>query len=115
MVIVNLTMALICFGVPVKCEPILYGKETPVGVYNMVNRNVLHPGYGGDVLQYFEDEKQVYAIHRIWLLNPKQHRLERLANPDPKQHMITDGCINVMPEVYEELKNCCSNETLVIQ
>lgn len=114
MVIVNLIAATICFGMPVKCEPILYGALTPVGEYEMINRMVLHPGYGGDVLQYFEDEKQVYAVHRIWLLNPKQHRLERMKDSDPKQHMVTDGCINVMPEVYERLKDCCSQEKLVI-
>jgi hypothetical protein len=116
MILVSLTLANICFiyNSIYGCYPVLIGNQTPVGEYHLVNRLVIHAGYGGDVLQYFEDEKQVYAIHRIWLLNPKQHRLERINDPNPKNHVITDGCINVMPEVYDKLKDCCSNDQLSI-
>ncbi len=112
MVIVKLAAALICFNG--QCYPTLIGADTPVGEFHLVNRIVLHEGYGGDVLQFKEDEKQIYAIHRIWLLNPKEHRLERMKDPDPKRHIITHGCINVEPEVYEKLKSCCSNDQLSV-
>lgn len=114
MVLVHLATAVICFGTPQTCEPILYGRLTPVGEYQLILREVLTPGYGGDILEYFEDDKQLLGIHRLWLLNPKQHRPERMKDLDPKQHVITDGCINVLPEVYERLKDCCSNDKLVI-
>ena len=74
------------------------------------------PGYGGDVLQFDEDAKQVYAIHRVWTLKPEQKRLERLASPDPKQrNSITNGCINVSPEVYQQLLDCCIDHKLVVK
>jgi hypothetical protein len=28
--------------------------------------------------------------------------------------VITNGCINVMPDVYEALKDCCSGEVLTV-
>jgi len=112
MVLVKLAAALICFQG--QCYPALIGNQTPVGEYELFNRIVISPGYGGDILQFHEDEKQTYAIHRIWLLRPQEHRQERIKDPDPKKHIITHGCINVEPEVYEKLKSCCSNDHLSI-
>lgn len=74
------------------------------------------PGYGGDVLKFKEDETSAFAIHRVWTLKPAQRRLERLQSKDPKERQsITNGCINVMPEVYEKLVPLAGEETLVVQ
>ncbi len=112
MVLVHLATAMICFAN--QCYPVLIGKATPVGEFEMNLRLTETPGYGGDVIQFYEDDTGVLAIHRLWRLNPKQHREERIVNPDPKARIITNGCINLQPEVYEKLKDCCSNDHLSI-
>lgn len=111
-VIVDLTLATICFlG---NCYPALVGKDTPTGEFTLQQRLVVTPGYGGDVLQYKEDT-YVYAIHRVWTLNPNQRRVERLHSTNPKDRQtITNGCINVLPDVYDKLVECCSNSKLEI-
>jgi len=118
-VIVNLALATICFASHGNegCYPVLLGKKTPtpVGQFQMIRRVTADPGYGGDVIQFYEDEKQVYAIHRVWLLKPEQKRQERLKSKNVKDHFISSGCINVDPEVYEKLLDCCSNDTLVVK
>ena len=118
-IIVSLTLATICFtynGVP-ECDPVLLGKKnsTPVGEYTLTRRYVLSPGYGGDVLQFKEDADELYAIHRIWLGNPEQHRPERMKSSNVKDHFISSGCINVELETYEKLIQCCTDESLIIR
>lgn len=112
MVLVKLATATICFLN--QCYPMLYGTSTPVGEYELNLRLTSTPGYGGDVIQFYDEEDRLLVIHRIWLLSPKQERPERMLSFDPKKHIITDGCINVMPDVYEKLKDCCSNDHLSI-
>jgi hypothetical protein len=113
MVIVNMLLATICFNG--SCYPALVGTDTPKGEFQMVQRMTEQAGYGGDVLQFKETSDNWYAIHRVWLLKPKQHRLERLSSDKTSDRTITSGCINIMPEVYEKLKLCCSNEPLLIK
>jgi hypothetical protein len=113
MVLVNLAAATICFLN--QCYPALVGKATMPGEYQLVERLTDSPGYGGDVLQFDENPKMWLAIHRIWLLKPSEHRDVRIHSKDPKDRVITHGCINVEPEVYEKLKDCCSNDQLTIQ
>ena len=112
MVTISLGAALICFAG--HCYPALVGANTPAGEYQLVRREVNHSGYGGDLLQFKEDEKEVFAIHRVITFNPAQRRIERLRGGSPAWRTITDGCVNVEPEVYEALVNCCANETLTI-
>lgn len=114
MITVNLTLALICFGSNMECHPILYGDKTPQGEFGMNVRVTSQVGYGGDVIQFHADEKQIYAIHRLWTRSPQQEREKRIASPDPSRRKITNGCINVQPEVYEKLKDCCLNQTLQV-
>lgn len=103
--LVILATAMICLPAN-RCYPVLIGRDTPVGVFTVQHKDTSAPGYGGDVLEFYENETSIYAIHRVWLLKPKQHRLERLASKDvSKRKNVTGGCINVMPEVYELLKN----------
>lgn len=100
--IVFLASALLC--TPQRCYPALVGHDTPIGHFPIVRRYVQARGYGGDVLQFATTETDVMAIHRVWLGRPAEHRLQRLASEDPEQRrLVTNGCINVMPAVYEQL------------
>lgn len=114
MVLINLTLAVICFGSNMECYPILYGDKTPQGEFAMAVRVTPQAGYGGDVIQFHADEHQIYAIHRLWRLSPWQEREKRIAESNLSRRKITNGCINVQPEVYEKLKACCVNERLEI-
>lgn len=118
-VIVNLALATICFtyGGTEECHPVLLGKAmtTPAGQYQIARRLTYEKGYGGDVLQFLETEKEVYAIHRVWTMIPAQKRIERLKSPNVKDRFISGGCINVDPEIFDKLVACCSNATLTIK
>lgn len=110
---VFLAKAIICFsGV---CHPVLIGENTKPGEYQLVQRYVLSEGYGGDVLKYDEDKTFVWSIHRVWTLNPKERRRERLLGPASERRYVSNGCINVDEAVYESLVDCCSNAKLVIR
>jgi hypothetical protein len=113
MVIVNLAAASICFlG---SCYPALVGQSTPVGTFSLSQQETPEPGYGGDLLVYQENAKYLWAIHRVYTLNPKEHRLERLHSAQPSlRRSVTNGCVNVLPEVYQRLVDCCSKDVLVI-
>lgn len=114
MVTVNLAKALICFMNV--CHPALIGDDTIPGEYNLAQRHVLSSGYGGDVLQYKEDSKYVYAIHRVWTAVPSQNRRQKLNSNDPTNRIgVTKGCINVDEKVYDQLVDCCRNAKLVIE
>ena len=100
--VVFLASALLC--TPERCYPALVGRDTPIGHFSIVRRYVQAKGYGGDVLQFATIDSDVVAIHRVWLGRPAEHRLQRLASGDPEQRrLVTHGCINVMPAVYEQL------------
>ncbi len=101
-VVVYLASALLCTAG--HCYPALVGNDTPTGTFPLIRRFVAARGYGGDVMQYSETDRDLFAIHRVWLGNPREHRLARLASPDPAQRRtVTHGCINVMPEVYDQI------------
>lgn len=118
-IIISLALATICFTYhgTEECHPVLLGGKipTPIGDFNLTRRYTSDPGYNGDVLQFSETPQTVYAIHRVWLLRPDQKRLERLKSPNIKDHFITSGCVNVEPEVYEKLVDCCLADTLHIK
>ncbi|MGZ5921962.1 MAG: murein L,D-transpeptidase [Rhizomicrobium sp.] len=112
-VIVSLGVATICFlG---QCYPALVGKTTPPGQYILSHRFVVSPGYGGDVLAFKEGEHDLFAIHRVWLGAPSQHRGERLVSTNvARRQGVTDGCINVSAPTYDLLVDCCSGSTLIV-
>lgn len=112
MVLVSLTAATICFNG--MCAPALIGKDTPTGIYQLRNIQTHAPGYNGDILLFHETKDYWFAIHRVYTLNPKQRRIERLRSENPKDRLITMGCINVMPDVYEQLVKCCADEQVNI-
>ncbi|MDO5638289.1 MAG: murein L,D-transpeptidase [Neisseria sp.] len=87
-----------------RCYPVLVGRDTPKGTFNLNIVKTHRRGYGGDVMVFKEDPKYLYAIHRVWTLKPEERRMERIASPDAADRYITNGCINVTNEVYDKLK-----------
>lgn len=114
MVVVDLALATICFlG---QCYPALVGPRTPVGEFALQQRLTDSVGYGGDVLQFHETEKSVMAVHRVWTMKPAERRIERLASPNATHRQsITNGCVNVAPDVYQKLVDCCSSSKILIK
>lgn len=118
MVVVDILLATICFtytpGGAEECHPVLVGGDTPRGQFTLNQRMTETPGYGGDVIQFRDDPNGVYAIHRVYLLNPKEKRAERLRSFDPKVRRITRGCVNVDPTVYNRLLECCAGKEVLL-
>lgn len=112
MIVINLLTATICFAG--SCYPALVGVTTPVGEFQVQHIMTDQKGYGGDILPFKETANTRFAIHRVYLLNPKQRRMERLTSGKVTDRTITNGCVNVMPDVYEKLVDCCSNDQLTI-
>lgn len=109
-VTIFLAKAVICFqGV---CHPVLLGKNTKPGTYDMVVVHTKQPGYGGDVLYYDRDRTGRYAIHRTYANSPRRVRL--YSAPAAARRYVTNGCPNVQPEVYQRLYDCCRRQKLVI-
>lgn len=97
-----LSKALLCTAA--QCFSALVGVNTPgPGTYTLVQRLTQDPGYGGDVLQFHETKTLAFSIHRTWNLRPSEKREQRLRSPDPKTRVITKGCVNVDPTVYNDL------------
>ena len=112
-VFVDLAAAIICFAAA--CHPVLVGPATPRGEFHLTHYTTPIAIYKGDVLSFKETSDALYTIHRV--VNVRgQERLARLKSLDVKRRTgITGGCINVEPEVYEELVKCCSASKLVIK
>jgi hypothetical protein len=105
-VVVNVTTAMICFTG--QCYPVLVGDNTPLGEYQLKQYRTPRPSYGGNVLAFKETDKVIYAIHRTIPVKG-QDRATRIKSSDVNQRLhITNGCINVEPEVYRKLLDCCS-------
>lgn len=114
MITVSLALAMICFNG--QCHPALVGPGTPTGLFPLVHYQTKQQGYGGDILVFKETDHSLYAIHRVYTLNPKQQRIAKLTSGTATQRQsITDGCVNVMPDVYQALMDCCSNQPLEIK
>lgn len=100
-VVVKLGLAMICYlG---QCHPALVGASTPTGHYPLLHRRTLAAGYGGDILVFASRGNTVYAVHRVWLLRPRERRAARLLGVASERVGVTNGCINVSPEVYDAL------------
>lgn len=119
MVEVFIALALICFSPqpdePRSCHNVLVGADTPKGTYILQQRLTEQPFYGGDILQFREDEHEVYAIHRVWLGRPAERRDRRIKSKIASQRKITKGCINVEPAVYDILVREHSTSVLIIK
>lgn len=113
MVVVDLVTATVCFVGG--CFPALIGPDTPKGIFQIEYRLTEYKGYDGDVLQFHETDTHIFAIHRVYTLNPKEQRRKRLTSNRTKDRLITKGCINVSEEVYDKLIDCCYQDTLEIK
>jgi len=112
-VIVDLALAIVCASD--WCAPILAGDRTPVGAYTLQHYATDTAGYGGDVLAFSFNGNEVFAIHRV-LPSAQGHRAARLqVTRTTMRSAVTGGCINVAPDVYELLVDCCSNSSLEIR
>lgn len=109
-VVVDIGAAIICFMST--CYPALVGTSTPTGEFQLTHYSTELKGYGGDLLVFQELDSSVFAIHR--LLNI-QNRSERIKSQNPADHVITAGCINLDPTVYDLLVDCCSDSKVVIK
>ena len=113
-VFVNKEKAEICYNNV--CEPILYGRNTPSGTFQMRLARIDSPGYGGTVLAFKDlGNGEWVSVHRVFTSRPEQRRLEKLHGPVNGRKTVSMGCINVDSKVYEKLVECCSNATLVIK
>jgi hypothetical protein len=76
-------------------------RTTPAG------RFVAEPGTsssrGEDVV--WVDYDSAVSMHRVITSNRSERRLERLASPNPADHRISYGCINVPRVFYEDVVN----------
>ena len=99
--VVDLDRAEICMESD--CRPVLIGKATQRGEYPLQLAKTDEKGYGGDVLVFKQDDTGAYAVHRIWTQKPSEKRLERIQQ-DAERRIITNGCINVDDETYNELQ-----------
>lgn len=113
-IFVDVAAALICFAST--CYPALVGEDTPRGEFQITEYSTTEAGYGGNILAFKRNNfGQVYAIHRV-LDIPGQQRIARLRSPYAEHRItITAGCVNVTPEVFQKLIDCCSTSRLVIK
>jgi hypothetical protein len=112
-VVVDIALAIICFASD--CYPALVGNDTPVGEFEITHYSTSEPGYGGDILLFHREQNNLFAVHRV-IDVPGQQRFARIKSPYAKHRLtVTAGCVNVEPEVYEKLVDCCSNSKVIIK
>ena len=87
-------------------------KITPAGEY------VLEKAYSvkmkSNILIFKKSNKNILAIHPVFVGKPEQKRIERLTNGYGGDNRITSGCINVMPEFFELLFALPNKSKLII-
>ena len=103
-VIVDTAKAELCFADIGQCHPVLIGKTTPKGRFDLRIYATSKPGYGGDIIGFKQEKDFLFALHRVWTLKPSERRLERIKSPLVADRIMTNGCINVGDDVYEQLK-----------
>jgi hypothetical protein len=112
-VLVDIAAAVICFAGT--CHHALVGNDTPRGEFQLAQYSIQDPRFGGDLLVFKHDGTGVFAVHRVLEVEGQQ-RLARIRSPHAKHRItITAGCINVEPEVYAALVDCCSESKIVIK
>lgn len=108
MVEVILTAASICFGG--ECYPALIGQSTPKGEYTLNLYRIRDPRFGGTVLEFLRVGDEAFSVHRTWPGREKMYSL-----PEEKRRNISQGCVNVDPQVYQKLVACCVGTPIVIK
>jgi hypothetical protein len=73
-------------------------RTTPAGRF----LGAFGPAWGGkDVL--WVDYASAISLHPVIVGTPKEHRMQRLRSPTPKDNRITFGCINVPVAFYKDV------------
>ena len=103
-VIVNTAKAELCFADDGQCHPVLIGKTTPKGKFDMQLMKTSKPGYGGEGIGFKQEKDFLFALHRVWTLKPSERRMQRIASNVVSDRIITNGCINVTDKVYDKLR-----------
>ena len=103
-VIVNTAKAELCFTDDAQCYPVLIGKTTPKGTFDMQLMKTSKPGYGGEIIGFKQEKDFLFALHRVWTLKPSERRMQRIASNVVSDRIITNGCINVTDKVYDKLR-----------
>jgi hypothetical protein len=49
------------------------------------------------------DLPDAISLHPVMSVSPGEHRLQRIRSPDPRQHRISYGCINVPKLFYDQV------------
>lgn len=112
-------------GVVIGRTPALFGKYkgdrlglhfTPAGAFKIIKAIAEHPGYGGDVLTFANDDinKVTVSLHRVWLENPAERRLQRLQSSNPNERRISDGCINIPDSFYNNIVDIVNGSKIYI-
>lgn len=113
MVLVDIAAALICFQGA--CHNALVGNNTPRGEFTLAQYSIEDPRFGGDLLVFKHTGKYVFAVHRVFDVTGQQ-RLARIQSPNANHRItVTAGCVNVTPEVYDALVECCADSKIVIK
>ena len=103
-VIVNTAKAELCFADDAQCYPVLIGKTTPKGTFDMQLMKISKPGSGGEIIGFKQEKDFLFALHRVWTLKPSERRMQRIASNVVSDRIITNGCINVTDKVYDKLR-----------
>lgn len=91
-------------------SPALYGKhqgdeavagQTPAGVFVLQRHFTDEVGYGGDVMFFWSENGDDYALHRTYTRNPHERREHRLTTLSALDNRISNGCINVPAAFYD--------------
>lgn len=104
-VVVDTANAELCFADSGQCHPVLVGKTTPKGRFDMRIYKTDKRGYGGDIIGFKQEKDFLFALHRVWTLKPSEHRMKRIASDVVSDRIMTNGCINVTDKVYDKLRN----------
>lgn len=86
-------------------------KITPAGIFPV--KRYKADKYGGTVLVFIDGVAAATALHRVYLGNPAQKRDKRILSDDPNVRRITNGCINVPVDFFDEVLEKLPNGTLL--
>mgnify|MGYP007002701573 CR=1 FL=1 len=87
------------------CFPVLIGGDTPKGTFKLDIYKTSKKGYGGEILGFHKDGKDIYAVHRVWNGNPTEKRERRIKSNNIADRLITNGCINIGEDGYNAVRN----------
>ena len=73
-------------------------RTTPAGRF----LGAFGPAWGGKNVLWV-DYASAISLHPVIVGTPKEHRMERLRSPTPKDNRITFGCINVPAAFYKNV------------